>query len=65
MICMRDLSAQFDHHFNKYTMCTVQNDQESIAAHLVIGAFRPSGHLAHTPCPCGTRLNSPAQPTTL
>ncbi len=27
MIRMRDLSARFDLHCNKYTMCTVQNDQ--------------------------------------
>ncbi len=59
MIRMHDLSARYDHHSNKYTMCNVQNDQvpaphmhwdlifyESIGAQLAIGA----------PCPCGTRL---------
>ncbi len=30
MICMHDLSAQFDHPSNKYTMCTVQNDEVTI-----------------------------------
>ena len=65
MIRMQDLSARFDRHSNKYTMCTVQNDQvpdplmgqfcESIGAQLVIGVFKPSGHLTHTPCPCGAR----------
>ena len=106
MICMRDLSTRFHRHSNKYTMCTVQNDQvanplmgpfsqnypqrwtgqapcsegvgatpsdprvekrphllhwdlifcESKGDQLVIGVFKPSGHLAHTPCPCRTRL---------
>ncbi len=74
MIHMHDLSARFDHHSNKFTMCTVEIDQvpdplmgphllhwdlifyESIGVQLVMGAFRPSGHLTHTPCPCGTRL---------
>ena len=27
MIRKHNLSAQFDHHSNKYTMCTVQNDK--------------------------------------
>ena len=54
MIRTHDLSALFDHHSNKCTMCTVQN--VSIGVHLPKEALRPSGQVMYTDRGCMTKL---------